>query len=147
MEAKQTRQNYLGVGGWVWGGRYKLERYLYTLHRLTGLGIVFYGAMHLMVMTVFRGQGEATYTALMNFFANPLFKVGEFLVVIAFIYHGVNGLRLIAQELGYAMGKPIPPVYPYKDALRKKRPLTYAVLAIIIVLSCVALFSFVKGGA
>ena len=147
MEARQSKQNYLGIGGWVYGGRYQLERYLYLLHRLTGLGLVLYGAMHLIVMTVFRAQGQAVYDSLMNLFSSPVFKIGEFLVVAAFIYHGINGIRLVTQELGFAMGRPIPPVYPYKDQLRRKRPFTYVILAIIIILGCVALYSFARGGA
>ena len=32
--------NRLGVWGWLGGGRWGLERYLYTLHRVTGLGLL-----------------------------------------------------------------------------------------------------------
>ena len=32
--------NRLGIAGWLGGGRWGFERYLYTLHRLTGLGLL-----------------------------------------------------------------------------------------------------------
>lgn len=122
MNARQPRTNYLGVWGWAWAGRYGPERYLYVLHRLTGLALVLYGAMHLIVMTVFRMQGESFYEAVMRVFSNPGFKVGEYLVFAALVYHGLNGIRLMIQELGFVLGKPKPPIYPYRDSLRRKRP-------------------------
>ena len=82
----------------------------------------------------------------MTLLHNPWFKVGEYLVVIAFIYHALNGLRLTLQELGFSLGKPTPPIYPYKDTLRKKRSLTVGMIAIIVVLTVVFLFDSFVGG-
>lgn len=146
MKQSQLRQNYLGAGGWVWAGKYGLERYLYLLHRVTGLGILLFLLIHLTVTTVFRIQGQDVWEAAMALLRNPWFRVGEYLVVVAFIYHALNGLRLILQELGFALGRPIPPVYPYKDALRKKRPWTIAMIAVIVILALVFLFDFIVGG-
>lgn len=140
-------KNYLGVKGWVWAGKYQIERYLYLLHRLTGLGLILYGSLHMFVMIVIRGfLGREAYEVVMDFFNHPLFKTGEYLVFAAFIFHGVNGLRLILQELGFMLGKPKPPVYPYKDSLRKKRPLVLAMIAVIVAFSLIVLVAFVSGG-
>lgn len=146
MKQIQPRQNYLGVGGWVWGGKYKLERYLYLLHRVTGLGLILFVLVHLIMTTVFRIQGQDIWEATMTILHNPWFKTGEYLVVVAFIFHALNGLRLVIQELGFALGKSAPSVYPFKDALRKKRPLTFAVIAVVVILAAVFLFDFLKGG-
>ncbi len=146
MKQIQPRQNYLGAGGWVWGGKYKLERYLYLLHRVTGLGLILFVIVHLIVTTVFRVQEQGVWEAAMAALQNPWFKFGEYLVVLAFSYHALNGLRLVLQELGFALGKPVPPIYPYRDALRKKRAGTYVMLAAIVVLAAVFLFDFIKGG-
>jgi len=142
----QPRQNYLGAGGWVWAGKYKLERYLYALHRITGLGILLYLILHLLMTTAFRIQGQEVWEATMAFLHGPWFKLGEYLVVVAFAYHMVNGFRLILQELGFVMGRPIPPVYPYSDALRRKRPWAIAVVVVAVILSLVFLYDFVIGG-
>lgn len=147
MEQRQAKENYLGIRGWVWAGRYQLERYLYLFHRISGLGLVLYGMLHLCVMTIFRIQGQGVYEALMRLFDNPVFKTGEYLVFTAFIFHGLNGLRLILQELGFILGKPTPPVYPYKDSLRRKRPVVLGMIAIVIVFAIVTLFAFVSGGS
>ena len=146
MEKIQPRQNYLGARGWVWAGNYKLERYLYLLHRVTGLGLILFGIIHLTATTVFRIQGQDVWEATMAFVDNPWFKVGEYLVVVAFAYHALNGLRLILQQLGFALGRPKPPIYPYQDALRKKRALTIAMIAIIVILALVFLYDFAAGG-
>jgi len=142
----QPRQNYLGPSGWVWAGKYKLERYLYILHRVTGLGILLFLIIHLTMTTVFRIQGQDVWEATIAILRNPWFKIGEYLVCVAFVYHALNGLRLILQELGFAMGRPTPPVYPYKDALRKKRPWTISLVAVIIILSLVFFYDFIVGG-
>jgi succinate dehydrogenase / fumarate reductase cytochrome b subunit len=134
MENKRFRQNQLGIAGWIWAGNYKVERYLYLLHRITGLGLMFFGMFHLTATTVFRMQGKAVWDATIAFLSSPLLAVGEFLVLIAFAYHALNGLRLILQELGFSLGKPVPPVYPFKDAIRKKRLWTLVVMAAVMVL-------------
>ena len=142
----QPRQNYLGAGGWVWAGRYGLERYLYLLHRITGLGIILFGMLHLVETTIFRVQGQDMWEATIALLRKPWFEVGLYLVAVAFIFHALNGLRLILQELGFALGKPVRPIYPYKDALRKKRLGTIFMLAVIFIFALVFLFDFIVAG-
>ncbi len=142
----QPRQNYLGAGGWVWAGRYGLERYLYILHRVTGLGIILFGILHMVETTIFRIQGQDVWEATMTLLRKPWFEVGLYLVAVAFIFHALNGLRLILQQLGFALGKPVRPIYPYKDALRKKRLGTMLMLAVIFIFALVFLFDFIVAG-
>ena len=113
--------NRLGIWGWLGGGRWGPERYAYILHRLTGLGILFYFLLHIFV-TSLRARGLYLWTG-NGFFHRPIFKLGEFLVFGAFAYHALNGIRLVLVELGFAVGKPIEPVYPYKTSLNVQRPL------------------------
>lgn len=143
MKQRQPRQNLLGASGWVWGGNYKLERYLYIFHRVTGLGLLLFGIFHLIETTFFRIQGQDMWEATMSFLAHPVFEIGLYLVALAFVYHALNGLRLIPQELGFLLGKPVPPIYPYRDALRRKRPLTIAMIAVIVILAIVFLVNFI----
>ena len=139
---KQHLPNRLGVRGWVWAGKYTLERYLYTLHRVTGLGLLAYASMHLIANGTRLG-GEDTWESTMEFLSNPGFKVGEYLVVAAFIFHALNGGRLILQHLGFTLGKPKPPIYPYVDSMRRRRPFTLAILAMIVALAVFVLVEFV----
>lgn len=140
-ETRRLR-NRLGIKGWVWGGNYTLERYLYTLHRVTGLGLLLYITIHL-VANGFRLGGVESWTDLMSVFGTPGFKVGEYLVATAFVIHALNGGRLMLQHLGYTLGKPKPPVYPYVDSLRRKRYLVWAMLAVILALVIYLLIVFV----
>jgi succinate dehydrogenase / fumarate reductase, cytochrome b subunit len=144
---ERRRQNHLGVAGWIWAGNYGLERYLYLLHRVTGLGLLLFGLFHLTATTVFRLQGQATWNATIEFLTNPILAVGELLVLIAFSFHALNGLRLVLQELGFALGKPVPPIYPFKDAIRKKRLWTLVTMAVVMILVAAFFANIYLGGA
>lgn len=126
MAESKRHDNRLGIWGWLGGGRWGLERYAYALHRITGLGILLYFLMHIVV-TSLRAKGIYLWTE-GNFLHQPVFRVGEFLVFLAFAYHAFNGLRLVLVELGFAVGKPIEPVYPYRTSLNVQRPLLVAMM-------------------
>jgi len=143
MKLTIPRQNFLGASGWVLAGYYKLERYLYLLHRITGLGMLLFEIFHLIETTFFRIQGQSMWEATMTLLENPWFEVGICLVAIAFVYHALNGLRLLLQEFGFALGKPTPPIYPYKDALRRKRPWTLALVSVVIIIALVFLIDII----
>ena len=148
MREIQPRRNFLGAGGWMWGGNYKIERYLYSLHRITGLGIILFAIAHLTETTFFRLPGESMWEATTGFLENPVFEVGLYLVCVAFVFHALNGLRLMLQEFGITLGAPRRPVYPFKDALRKKRVLTMIFIAVIVILCIIFLIDFIPmGGA
>jgi succinate dehydrogenase / fumarate reductase cytochrome b subunit len=126
--------NRLGIRGWVGGGRWGFERYLYTLHRLTGLGLLTYFLMHLFVTSA-RVFGPEAWKTAMDAVTGPVFTVGEYLVFLAFAFHAVNGIRLALIELGFAVGPPIEPVYPYATSVGRQRPLALAVMLIAGVLA------------
>lgn len=126
-------KNNLGLMGWLAGGRYGAERYAYALHRLTGLGILAYFLMHIFV-TGSRVGGPERWDSAMAFFDSPVFKVGEFMVFLAFAYHALNGIRLIFVELGFMVGKPGLPSYPYNYSTLRQRPLFVAAMVIALVL-------------
>ncbi len=122
MEDTRKHGNNLGLLGWGIGGRWGVERYAYTLHRITGVGILLYFILHIFV-TSSRILGKEAWEITMGFLHHPLFKFGEMLVYIAFCYHALNGVRLILIELGFSVGKPEEPVYPYRSSLNVQRPL------------------------
>jgi succinate dehydrogenase / fumarate reductase cytochrome b subunit len=138
MAQEKKAKNHLGIIGWALGGRWGVERYLYTLHRITGIGILSYFLMHVLV-TSSRFFGQEWWETVMGTVKHPFFKVGEMLVYFAFCIHALNGIRLVLIELGFAVGKPEEPVYPYRSSLNKQRPL------VIICMIIAALF-IVLGG-
>ena len=141
MLANKGYPNRLGLWGWLGGGRWGAERYLYTLHRLTGLGLLAYFLLHIIV-TSSRALGQARWSQAMGAVSGPLFKVGEYLVFLAFAFHAVNGIRLGIIELGFGVGKPIEPVYPYKTSLDVQRPIAIGVLVLAAVLVVMGTLNF-----
>ncbi len=136
MLENKGHPNRLGLWGWLGGGRWGAERYLYSLHRLTGLGILLYFLMHIFV-TASRAYGKASWDSAMGLVKGPFFTIGEFLVFAAFAFHAVNGVRLFLIELGWGVGKPIEPVYPYRTSVDVQRPLAIGAMilaAIFVVL-------------
>lgn len=134
--------NRLGLRGWVYGGRYSFERYLYLGHRLSGLGLIAYMVLHI-VETANRIRGEQAWAGLMALFASPPFQVIEYLLFAAAVFHALNGLRLMITELGFFLGKPKEPVYPYSTSVTRHRPLTYFIMVLaglIILLGGSSLF-------
>ncbi|MGE5236264.1 MAG: hypothetical protein ACM3O7_07955 [Acidobacteriota bacterium] len=133
MIETKVRSNRLGIWGWLGGGRWGYERYLYTLHRVTGLGILAYFLLHIVV-TSSRALGQASWQAAMGKVTGPLFTVGEYLVFVAFAFHAVNGIRLVLVELGLGVGAPIEPVYPYKTSVDFQRPLAVGAMLLAAVM-------------
>ncbi len=136
--------NRLGIWGWLGGGRWGYERYLYALHRLTGLGLLLYFLLHIFV-TSMRVFGPKVWGDTMAAVGGPAFKLGEYLVFLAFAFHAVNGIRLGAIELGFLVGPPIEPVYPYATSVGRQRPLALAVLLIAGVIALWGGYSFILG--
>jgi len=140
---QQKRKNNLGVAGWIFGGRYGVDRYVYALHRVTGLGMLFYFLMHIFV-TGSRLGGPEKWEAWMNFFArSPIFAIGEFFVFLAFMFHAVNGIRLILVELGLLIGKPGLPAYPYSYSTLRQRRVMFCVMGLVVILAAIAGADFV----
>lgn len=121
--------NRLGLKGWVYAGKYSFERYLYLGHRLSGLGLIAYMVLHI-VETANRIRGEQAWQGLMALFASPPFKVIEYLLFAAAVFHAMNGVRLLLVELGFFLGKPKEPVYPYSTSVLRHRPLTYIIMVL-----------------
>jgi len=134
MAVSKHYPNRLGILGWLLGGRWGIERYMYTLHRVTGLGILFYFLLHIFVTSA-RAFGPEAWATAMAAVHHPIFKFGEFLVFAAFAIHAANGIRLVAIELGWAVGKAEEPIYPYRTSLNIQRPLLIAmmILAAIVI--------------
>jgi succinate dehydrogenase / fumarate reductase, cytochrome b subunit len=121
--------NRLGVYGWLGGGRWGIERYMFTLHRITGLGLLCYFLLHIG-LTSLRVFGQPSWAQTMASVDSLFFAIGEYLVFAAFAIHGLNGLRLVILELGFGLGKPIEPVYPYRTSVHVQRPLAVGVMAL-----------------
>ena len=127
----KSKYNMTGTLGWIGNLRMNMERYLYFLHRVTGIGLVLYLILHILV-TSSRMYGESAYEISHNIINNPIADIGLFFVMAGLIFHGVNGIRLILNEYGFLLGKPTKPVYPYRQVLKTRGPRYFILLMIII---------------
>jgi len=141
MLQNKGRPNRLGIWGWLGGGRWGWERYLYALHRLTGLGLLAYFLLHIVVTSA-RALGEQSWIASMARVTGPVFVIGEYLVFAAFAFHAANGVRLAIIELGFGVGRPIEPVYPYRTSVDVQRPLAIAVMVVAAVVAVIGGLDF-----
>ena len=75
--------------------RYKMRvgMFAWMLHRLTGLALVGYLVVHIWGLKAI--TDEASYNALIASYHAPIFKVGEFLLLGAVVYHALNGMRIV----------------------------------------------------
>jgi succinate dehydrogenase / fumarate reductase cytochrome b subunit len=138
----RSRPNHLGPWGWLGGGRWGVDRYLYSLHRVTGLGLLLYFVLHI-VLTSSRALGQDSWEAAMATVTGSwVFVVGEYLVFVAFAFHALNGIRLALVELGLGVGKPIEPIYPYRTSLHVQRPLAVGAMVLTAVLVIVGGLDF-----
>jgi succinate dehydrogenase / fumarate reductase cytochrome b subunit len=127
--------------GWLFGGRWGPDRYLYSLHRITGLALLLYLVMH-VVLTSSRALGQGAWEEAMGRVSGPLFVFGEYLVFVAFAFHAINGLRLVLAEIGFGVGKPIEPIYPYRTALDEQRPIVVVAMILVALLIVVGGLDF-----
>ena len=81
--------------------RYRIHAgtFAWILHRLSGLGLIFYLLLHIWVISHLSG-GEKSFDAVMHVFGNPLFKLLEVGLVGVILYHLFNGLRITLIDMG-----------------------------------------------
>ena len=117
---------------------FNVERWSYTIHRVTGVILVGYLTAHIFE-TFQLGAGSEAWANTMAALGTlgPLEMVGLWFVAGSALYHGANGIRLILNEVfGKLMGKPILPVYPYSPTSlgRNQRIAVWTVTAVVLAL-------------
>ena len=74
----------------------------HLFHRVSGIALVVYLSMHIWVVHNLQ-KGREAYDALMKTLSTPIFRVGEAFLLAAVLYHGLNGIRLVAMDCGLGM--------------------------------------------
>lgn len=70
------------IGQWSW-----------VLHRVSGLGVVFFLTLH-VIDTSWAVFYPDLYVHAIAAYQSPLFTIGEFALVAAVVYHALNGIRI-----------------------------------------------------
>jgi succinate dehydrogenase / fumarate reductase cytochrome b subunit len=75
--------------------RGSLGQWAWLLHRVSGVAVGLFLFVHILD-TALVGFGPQVYNFVTSIYHRPALRVLEFLLVSAVLYHGANGLRVIA---------------------------------------------------
>lgn len=67
----------------------------YVLHRITGLGLVFFIFFHILSVTKATSADPSHYDLMIRRMQEPDFKLGEIMLYGALLFHGINGIRIL----------------------------------------------------
>ena len=70
-----------------------LGSWAFVANRLTGLGLVAYLYLHLMILSTLL-RGPEAWDGLVELFRRPVFLAFDLLLVAGLAFHGLNGLRV-----------------------------------------------------
>jgi succinate dehydrogenase / fumarate reductase, cytochrome b subunit len=70
-----------------------LGTWAFVANRLTGLGLVAYLYLHLVILSTLL-RGPQAWDGLVELFRNPAFLAFDVLLVLGLAFHGFNGLRV-----------------------------------------------------
>ncbi len=90
--------------GILWPANIRAGMYAWLLHRVSGLALIFYLMAHIPVLsTVLRGPN--TFNAVMEYLHSPLYLTLDLLLLVAVVFHGINGIRVVLFDLGIGIRK------------------------------------------
>ncbi|ADL19847.1 Succinate:quinone oxidoreductase, cytochrome b subunit C [Acidilobus saccharovorans 345-15] len=124
------------------------ERVAFVLHRVTGFIILAFLLAHILEtdspvwsQIVYHVNGWAFWNHIMGIESGLAFRIGEFIVAGAVLFHAPNGIRLLLTEFfGVGVGRPGDPKPPYVPFTftAAQRQWLYAVFVVWIVLWIIA---------
>ncbi len=88
---KTTLKGYVGYRG-------REGQWSFMLHRITGLGVLLFLAIHI-IDTSFVYFYPDLYAEVINLYRSTLFGLGEIALIFCLFFHGVNGVRLAYLDL------------------------------------------------
>ena len=133
---------------WTVRTRDNPERVAFVLHRVSGFIILAFLLAHILEtdspvwsQLVYHVNGWQFWTHVMSIESGLAFRIGEFIVAGAVLFHAPNGVRLLLTEFfGVGVGKPEEPKPPYIPGTFRaaQRQWLYAVFVVWIVLWLIA---------
>lgn len=81
--------------------RLKEGQVAYILHRVSGVAVILFLFVHL-VENFFLLMGEDAYNRAIGIYDTWYFRLGEFALIAAVVYHALNGVRIIAVDFWQA---------------------------------------------
>jgi succinate dehydrogenase / fumarate reductase cytochrome b subunit len=123
LSSKPRETANVGTGLWKATGMWA-----WLLFRISGLVLVFYLGAHIIVISTSRwSEAGKTLNDLMKTFDNPLMVLLDLALVVAVLYHALNGVRIILMDLGIGV--------------QRHKLMFWSAMAVVVV--CFAVFAYV----
>ncbi|MFH0917258.1 MAG: succinate dehydrogenase, cytochrome b556 subunit [bacterium] len=119
MSGKPRETANVGAGLWKATGMWA-----WLLFRISGLVLVFYLGAHIIVIST--GQFDKL-NDLMKMFDNPVLVLMDLALVVAVLYHALNGVRIILMDFGIGV--------------KSHKIVFWSAMAVVVV--CFAIFAWV----
>lgn len=123
MSAKPRETANVGAGLWKATGMWA-----WLLFRISGLILVFYLGAHIIIISTgqFGSDGE-TFSDIMKFFDHPVAVILDLALVVAVLYHALNGVRIILMDFGVG--------------IHRHKIVFWSAMAIVVI--CFVIFAYV----
>ncbi len=123
MSGKPRETANVGAGLWKATGMWA-----WLLFRISGLILVFYLGAHIIIISMgqFGAEGE-TLNDLMRMFDHPVLVLLDLALVVAVLYHALNGVRIILMDFGIGV--------------HRHKILFWSAMAVVVI--CFAIFAWV----
>ena len=119
MSGKPRETANVGAGLWKATGMWA-----WLFFRISGLVLVFYLGAHIIVISM----GQFGYLdRLMELFDTPVLVLADLALVVAVLYHALNGTRIILMDLGIGV--------------RRHKLMFWSAVAVVVI--CFAVFAWV----
>lgn len=90
---------------WQWGDVRKRHpgMWAYALNRLTGLGLVLYLYIHLVVLRML-ADGPSAWDSFIALARSPAFLMLDVILLAGLLIHSLNGVRVMLNGMGIGVG-------------------------------------------
>lgn len=90
------------IAAWFDPRRRQAGTWAFILNRVTAIGLTIFLFIHLFTLRKL-AQGPEVYDAYVEVAKTPMFLVGELVVIVGVLIHGLNGLRVALNSFGIAI--------------------------------------------
>jgi succinate dehydrogenase / fumarate reductase cytochrome b subunit len=88
---------------WLDVRRRKLGMWAYALNRITGIGLVVYLYLHLVVLSLLL-RGPTAWDSFVALARSPFYLALDVILLAGILVHGLNGLRIALTGFGIGVG-------------------------------------------
>lgn len=104
IERRVASPRRRGVMGWVDVRDRRLGGFGFILNRLTGLGVLLYLFVHLMVLSLL-AQGPSAWDNFVSIALSPAFLALDVVLIFGLLAHGLNGIRVTLVGFGLVVDR------------------------------------------